>query len=61
MNEMARAIIDGNSITIPDQSICDDTIEIKGSGTFRNGEFILDYSTNDGADKENIEARFFKP
>ncbi len=60
INIAARAIIAGNSIGIPKQLICDDTIEIIGSGTFRNGEFILNYSTNDGADLENIKARFFK-
>lgn len=61
MNEQARAIIAGNTITIPRQRICDDTIEIVGSGSFANGEINLIYKTNDGADEENITARFYKP
>lgn len=61
MNESARAIIAGNTITIPRQKICDDTIEIRGSGTFSNGQINMTYTTNDGADEENIVARFFKP
>ncbi|MFW5706302.1 MAG: hypothetical protein ACOCX0_03975 [Bacteroidota bacterium] len=61
MDEMALAIIDGSSITIPLQKICDDTIEIEGSGFFGNGEFTLNYRTNDSADEEIIDARFFKP
>jgi len=56
----ARAIIAGNTITIPRQKICDDTIEIQGSGSYRNGEFTLTYKTNDGADEENVFARFYK-
>lgn len=61
MNEQARAIIAGNNITIPRQRICDDTIEIIGSGSFANGEISLTYKTNDGADEENITARIYKP
>jgi len=56
----ARAIVAGNSIAIPRQLICDDTIEIAGSGTFRNEQFTLTYTTNNGADLENISARFFR-
>jgi hypothetical protein len=56
----ARAIIAGNTITIPRQKICDDTIQIQGSGSYTNGEFTLTYKTNDGADEENVFARFYK-
>lgn len=60
MNESARAIIVGSTITIPQQDICDETIQVQGSGSFRNGGFTLTYKTNDGADEENFTARFFK-
>lgn len=59
MNEQARALITSNTITIPRQRICDDTIEIKGSGLYRDGEINMEYSTNTGATLENIVARFF--
>lgn len=61
MDESARAIIAGNSITLPRQTICDDTIEIQGSGSYSNDEFTIAYKTNDGADEENIAAKFYKP
>ena len=61
MNESARAIIAGNTITIPRQKICDDTIEVQGSGSFSNNQINMTYKTNDGADEENIVARFFRP
>jgi energy-converting hydrogenase Eha subunit B len=60
MDVKARAIVAGNTITIPRQKICDDTIEIRGSGSFSGNEFSITYKTNDGADEENITARFFK-
>lgn len=60
-SEYARAIIAGNNISIPRQRICDDTIEIHGSGAFSNGEINISYTTNDGADEENIQARFYRP
>jgi hypothetical protein len=58
--ESARAIIAGNTITIPTQYICNGTIRINGSGSFQNGEFVINYKTNDGADEENINARYYK-
>jgi hypothetical protein len=60
-NERARALITGNNMTIPRQKICDDTIEIQGSGTFSNGQVNFNYSTNDGATLENFTGRFYKP
>lgn len=59
MDVSARAIVAGNSITLPRQKICDDTIEIQGSGNYNNEEFTINYTTNDGADEENIDARFY--
>jgi len=60
-SERARALITGNNMTIPTQMICDDTIEIKGSGTYSNGQVNFNYSTNDGATLENFTGRFYKP
>jgi hypothetical protein len=59
--ERAKALVTGNSLTIPTQLICDDTIEIKGSGNFRNGEITLTYTTLDGADLKSFNAKYFKP
>jgi hypothetical protein len=59
--ERARALVTGNSLTIPTQLICDDTIEIKGSGNFSNGEITLTYTTLDGADLKSFNAKYFKP
>lgn len=61
MDVSARAIIAGNTITIPQQNICDDTIGIRGSGRFSDGEINISYKTDDGADEENVEARYYKP
>jgi hypothetical protein len=60
MDEKARAIIAGNTITIPRQKICDDSIEIQGSGVYSDGEINITYKTNDEATLENISARFYK-
>ncbi len=60
-SERARALITGNNMTIPTQLICDDTIEIKGSGTYSNGQINFNYSTNDSATLENFTGRFYKP
>jgi hypothetical protein len=59
-SERAKALITGNSLTIPTQLICDNTIEIKGSGNFRNGEITLTYTTLDGADLKSFNAKYFK-
>ncbi len=60
-SERARALITGNNMTIEKQLICDDTIEIQGSGTFSNGEVNFSYTTNDGATLESFTGRFYKP
>jgi hypothetical protein len=60
-SERARALVTGNSITFPVQKICDDTIEIRGSGTFSNREVSLSYTTDDGADRKNFTATYYKP
>ncbi len=62
-NEKARALITGNTLTIPNQRICDDTMEIQGSGSYDTSkdEIYLNYSTNDGATEDIVTARYFKP
>lgn len=61
MNERARALVTGNTVTIMEQTICDDTIIIKGSGRYKDGEVHLEYTANDGADLDHVKARLFKP
>jgi len=60
-SERARAMITGNILIIPAQYICNNTIRIEGSGSYRNGEITLSYTTNDGADLKRFSARYFKP
>ncbi|MFN3556703.1 MAG: hypothetical protein ACK4VN_12125 [Bacteroidales bacterium] len=60
-NERATALVTGNSFTIPSQRICDNTLEISGSGSFSNNQINLTYSTNDSATLENFTARYYKP
>lgn len=53
------AFVDGNFITIPPQEYCDFTVS--GSGTYQsNGEIHMDYTTNDGADEDNLTAVLIK-
>lgn len=59
-NEKARALVTGNSFTIMQQTICDGTITIKGSGQFSGGKITLTYSANDGADLDNVTATYEK-
>ncbi len=61
MNVDAYAFVSGNNITIPRQLICDDTIEIEGSGNYTNNEIHLSYSANDGAVLDNLTAILTKP
>lgn len=61
MNEKARALVTGNILTIMEQTICDDTIIIKGNGQYKDGEVRMEYTANDGADLDHVTARLFKP
>ncbi len=61
MNEKARALVTGNILTIMEQTICDDTIIIKGGGRYKDGEVHMEYTANDGADLDHVTARLFKP
>jgi hypothetical protein len=57
----ARALVVGNSLTIMRQKICDDTIEIQGTGTFSDGRVNLNYTANTGADLDNVTAIYKRP
>ncbi len=61
MNEHAVALIVGNNLIIEKQTICDDTIEIEGSGRYEDGEVNMEYTAHDGADLDNVVARLFRP
>ncbi len=58
--EQAIALVAGSSLIIQEQTICDDTIIIEGSGTYSNGEINLTYTANDGADLDNVTARYYR-
>ncbi len=61
MNEKARAMVVRNSLIIMKQTICDDTIEIEGSGRYADGEVNMEYTAFDGADLDNVVARLYRP
>ncbi|MBM3435798.1 MAG: hypothetical protein FJY07_06230 [Bacteroidetes bacterium] len=45
------AIVAGSSITIPNQTMCNDgSNTVSGSGLLKNGKIEWDYTVNDGAD-----------
>jgi hypothetical protein len=61
MHVSATAIVTGSTITIPQQRLSGkNSIQVQGSGGFSNGGFTISYKSNDGADEENINARFFR-
>ncbi|MFO7977135.1 MAG: hypothetical protein R6U64_00630 [Bacteroidales bacterium] len=60
-NVQARALIAGNVITIIEQSICDDSIIVKGSGTWISGRINLQYTANTGADLDEVSAVYTRP
>ncbi len=59
--EFARALVSGNTITIVQQTICNGTIAIKGSGQFNAGVITLVYTANDAADLDNVSATYRRP
>lgn len=58
VNERARALVTGNSLTILEQAICDGSILIKGSGQFSGGRITLNYTADDGADLDHVSATY---
>jgi hypothetical protein len=58
VQEKARALVTGNSLTILEQTICDGSIEIKGNGQFSAGRITLNYTAFDGADLDNVSATY---
>ncbi|MFP4289852.1 MAG: hypothetical protein ACLFQS_11400, partial [Bacteroidales bacterium] len=61
LQETATALVVSNSIFIESQNILNGTITIEGEGVYSNGEILLNYSVDDGADLENFTARYYKP
>lgn len=60
-NEKARALVTGNILTIMEQTICNGSITIKGSGQYLAGKITLNYTTNDGADLDHVTATYQRP
>ena len=60
VHEKARALVTGNTLTIMRQKICDNTIEIQGSGTLSGGRINLQYTADDGADLDQVTAVYTK-
>ena len=58
VQEKARALVTGNSLTIMEQTICDGTITIEGSGQYVSGKIELTYTALDGADLDYITASY---
>jgi hypothetical protein len=61
VQEKARALVTGNSLTILEQTICNGSIVIKGNGQFSAGRIILNYTAFDGADLDNVSATYTRP
>lgn len=61
VQEKARALITGNSLTILEQTICDGSIAIKGNGQFSSGRITLNYTAYDGADLDHVSATYTRP
>lgn len=60
-NVQARALVTGNTLTIIEQGICDDSIIVKGSGTWISGRINLQYTANTGADLDEVTAVYSQP
>lgn len=61
LQETATALVVSNSLFIETQDILNGTITIEGEGAYSNGEILLNYSVDTGADLENFTARYYKP
>lgn len=57
----ARALVTSNTLTIIRQLICDDSIEIQGTGVYSNGVVNLEYTADTGADLDQVTAVYSKP
>jgi len=56
------AIVAGSTITIPQQSMCDDGSNIvSGSGSLVKNDITWDYTVNDGADLYKCNATYSNP
>lgn len=62
MDEKANGIVTGNSMNIPNQSLCQGTIQISGSGVMLTNKSSIEftYTVNDGANLDTIYAAYTK-
>lgn len=60
VQERARALVTGNNLTIVEQTICDGTITIEGSGHYISGKIELTYTALDGADLDQVTAVYVR-
>jgi hypothetical protein len=58
VQERAKALVTGNTLTIVEQTICDGTITIEGSGKYVSEKIELTYTALDGADLDQVTAIF---
>ena len=54
----AKALVNGNTLTIVEQTICDGTITIEGSGKYVSEKIELTYTALDGADLDHVTATY---
>lgn len=62
MDEKANGIVTGNSMNIPNQSLCQGTIQLGGSGVMLSNKNSIEftYTVNDGANLDTIYAVYAK-
>lgn len=60
VQERARALVTGNNLTMVEQTICDGTITIEGSGHYISGKIELTYTALDGADLDQVTAVYVR-
>ena len=60
--EKVLGIVSGKTLSIPSQSICQNTINITGTSTMRNDETHIDfyYIYDDGVNRDTIQAVYTK-
>jgi hypothetical protein len=60
--EKVYAFVSGNNITIPNQTICDGSITVSGSGVYKtsSNEINMTYIANDEANEEELTATLTK-
>lgn len=59
-SEFAKALVTSNTLTVYQQTICENSKTISGTGTFSGGTINFTYTVNDGADLDNVTAVYTK-